>query len=72
MQMLQKEEQAASRADRCEWFMWEAELQKFIPLVCMKCSIMWCMYTFINLMVDANFLIKDGSVSLSYAESIHN
>lgn len=30
------------------------------------------MYTFISLMVDANFLIKDGSVSLSYTESIHN
>lgn len=30
------------------------------------------MYAFINLMVDANFLIKGGSVSLSYTESIRN
>lgn len=52
--------------------MWEVELLKFTPPVCMKYSIMRCMHTYINLMEDANFLIKDGSMSPSYTESIHN
>lgn len=40
MQMLQKKKEAARLTDHSEWFMWEAELHKFIPLVCMKCPIM--------------------------------
>lgn len=35
-----------------------------------KYSTMGC--TFINLMVDANFLIKEESASPPYTESIHN
>lgn len=51
---------------------WEAELCRFTPPVHVKYSAMRCTRTFINLMVDANFLIKEGSTSPSYTEPIHN
>lgn len=66
-------EEAKSRPiDLSELLMWESELRKFTPPVHMKYSIMWCMHTFINLMVDANFLIKDRRTSPSYTQSIRN
>lgn len=51
--------------------MWVVEIKKITPPVPMKYSMKWCMHTFINLMEDANFLIKDRSTSPSYTEYIH-
>lgn len=70
MQMVQKEKHAVSLFHHFKWFMWEVKLE---ILLCGLYEMFYNVkYTFINLMVDANFLIKDRNVSLFYTESIHN